>query len=430
MLTAILKWTARIIKWISQVFLFGIVAGGMAACTMLSLNYASLETDNKSVPSPAISPTFDRASARATLEEELFGPWPGNLPTHASSLRVIDDNYLNGRGTLEEVMVTIGAGETARTFPVVIAFPKIATDQPVPLIISQTFADNCSVFPDDPVTGPDGAACTGSNMGGAFGFAATQIFGTYIAHAPVARYLDAGLAYASFDGSSLVPDNKSRAPDVMANLGPGPAPTSTLMAWAYGYEAAADTFAVDPRIRGGAIAAMGHSRYGKSSLIASGWSNSIAAAITHQSGFAGAASSRSTTGETLERMAATYPHWLRPGLAGDLKAGTILTLDQHYFLALSAPKPIFLGNGRRDVWSDPNSTYRMAQAADEIYEASGVSGLPDGDMRTFEADAEIAYWLRVGGHSVVSEDIDAYIAFMNAHFQKTGGFETALQTAQ
>jgi (4-O-methyl)-D-glucuronate---lignin esterase len=108
-----------------------------------------------------------------------------------------------------------------------------------------------------------------------------------------------------------------------------------------------------------------------------------------------------------------------------------LTLDQHFLLALSAPKPIFLGNGRRDVWSDPNSSFLLAQAADRIYEASGVEGLPDGmGMRDFTPGAEISYWLRVGGHSVVSEDIDAFAAFMQAHFGAHSRSETGLQIAR
>lgn len=410
MLLAVLKWSVRLL-------LGAIFIGGLANCTMLGLNYSSLNTDNKAAPSPALSAEFDAAAARATLEAELFGPWPVNLPFSASEPKMIDADYLGGKATLEEVVLTIGEGEGARSFPVVIALPKSAADAPVPLLISQTFSSNCSAFPEHPVSNGNGEACTGSQMTGWQGFLATQIFGTYIALVPAERYIDAGLGYASFMGGYFVPDANGYAQDVMAKLGPAPAPTSALMAWGYGFDVAAQALGTDPRVRSDAIAALGHSRFGKAALIASGWSPHIAAAVSHQSGFAGAASSRSETGERLDRMVESYPHWVRPGLSEDLEAGTALTLDQHYFLALSAPKPIFLGNGRRDVWSDPNSTFRNAQAADIVYEASGVEGLPDGaGMRDFDPGAEISYWLRVGGHSVVSEDINAFIAFINAHF--------------
>lgn len=419
-----LKWTVRLV-------LAAIILSGMSACTMLGLNYASLETENRPAPQPDIVLPFDAAATRATLEQELYGPWPGNLPVSSSDRRVIDANYLEGRGVLEEITLTIGEGEGARSFPVVIAIPNQAKERPVPLLISQTFSDNCSVFPDDPVTEFGGAVCEGTNMTGAVGFLATNIFGTYIAYAPIDRYFDAGLAYASFPGWSFVPDSNAAAQLVMADLEPGPQPTSALMAWAFAFHAAAEVFGEDSRIQAGAIAAIGHSRYGKSALVASGWSDRIAAAVAHQSGFGGGSSSRSTTGETLVRMANQYPHWLRPGLAEDLKSGVELTLDQHFLLALSAPKPIFLGNGRRDVWSDPNSSFVLAQAADHAYEAVGSEGLNDAaGMRDFDPAADISYWLRVGGHSVVSEDIDAFTAFMNAHFREASPNDTGLQSAR
>ncbi|MEL6858217.1 MAG: hypothetical protein AAFO74_07510 [Pseudomonadota bacterium] len=407
----------RVLKWIARLIVGGIVIAGMSACTMLGLNYASLETENKPVAFPDISLPFDAAATRATLAAELYGPWPANLPVSMGERRVVDANYLGGRGTLEELELTIGEGDTARRFPVVIAIPNEASGKPVPLLISQTFSSNCSVFANDPVTQFGGELCEGSEMTGAVGFLATNIFGTYIAYAPIERYFDAGLAYASFAGWSFVPDQNDAAQSAMASLEPGPQPTSALMAWAYAFHAAAGVFGDDPRIDTDAIAAIGHSRYGKAALMASGWSDRIAAAVAHQSGFGGGSSSRSKTGETLKRMAKSYPHWLRPGLGEDLENGLELTLDQHFLLALSAPKPIFLGNGRRDVWSDPNSSFRLASAADLVYEANGGSGLPAGSgMRDFDPSAEISYWLRAGGHSVVSEDIDAFIAFMNAHF--------------
>ena len=418
------------IKWILRAIILSGLLLGLVNCTMLGLNYSSLEVDNKPAPTPALTIPFDAAATRATLEAELYGPWPENLPISASDPRMIDANYLGGTGTLEEVMITIGAGETARTFPVVLALPNRAKTAPVPLIISQTFSGNCSVFPNDKVSNGRGGTCEGSEMGGTMGFVATQIFGTYIAYAPIERYFEAGLGYASTDGSGFVPDQNGPAQNVMAALQPGPQPTSALMSWAYGFGAMADVLDDDTRIDANAIAAMGHSRFGKAALIAAAWSDDIDAAIAHQSGFAGGSSSRSTTGETLQRMASSYPHWVRPGLGDDMKAGIELTLDQHFLLALAAPKPIFLGNGRRDVWSDPNSSFRLAQAADVVYEQRGSIGLTASGMKDFKAGDDIAYWLRVGGHSVVSEDIDAFIAFMSAHFETPSPSGTALQSPQ
>ncbi|MEM1390718.1 MAG: hypothetical protein AAGG45_06520, partial [Pseudomonadota bacterium] len=116
----------QIVTWIIRAILAATVIAVMASCTMLGLNYASLEIDNKSTPYPTIPDPFDRKLARSTLETELYGPWPKNLPVSGSDVRIIDPNYLDGRGMLEEITLTIGEGETARKFPIVIAVPNKA----------------------------------------------------------------------------------------------------------------------------------------------------------------------------------------------------------------------------------------------------------------------------------------------------------------
>ncbi|MCA8897186.1 MAG: hypothetical protein KDA39_00535 [Hyphomonas sp.] len=412
-----------------------VVALVMSSCTMLGMNYASLEVDNKAIPAPqldvaAITSPDGRERNRLmhTFEEVLYGPWPYGMPVKFGDWTMIDPDYLDGRGTLEEVAITVGTGEGARTFHMVTAFPKAAG--PVPVVISQTFADSCSVFPDEPVTAADGTVCDGGMMEGFPGWAATQIFGTYIALAPVDRYFDAGLAYASFYASELVPDRRKTAPEVMADMGGPIDPTSALMAWAYGFSAAADALEADPRIDPKEIAVMGHSRHGKAALIAAAWDRRIAAVVAHQSGFAGASLSRSHTGERLDRMAKTYPHWLAPQAQDWLGKLDQIPVDQHELLALVAPTPVLLGNGRRDVWSDPNSSFRAAEAASAVYAADGEPGLTVNGMKGFDPGAGIAWWLRPGGHSMVSEDIDAFIAFLHAHLNQDHMQQTAVTTSK
>ncbi|MEE2929661.1 MAG: hypothetical protein VX599_03015, partial [Pseudomonadota bacterium] len=116
MILQLLKWTVRLILAV-------IILSAMSACTMLGLNYASLETENRPEPRPVLDAGFDPDQTRRTLEAELYGPWPENLPITVGETRMIDDAYLGGRGTLEEIMITIGSGDGARTFPIVLAVP-------------------------------------------------------------------------------------------------------------------------------------------------------------------------------------------------------------------------------------------------------------------------------------------------------------------
>ncbi len=407
----------RILRWTGLTLLAGVTLLVASSCTMLGLNYASLDTGNKSAPVPALDidrlMTPDgRAEAMKLLEDTLYGPWPQGLPVSMSDWRIINANYLEGRGTLEELDITIGLGPGAQTFQLVAAFPKGALANP--LVLSQTFSGNCDVFPGQPVTSSAGDPCTAQDINSTANFIVNNLFGEFIAEAPIEKYFDAGLVYSSFHAGDFVPDSTQLAPKTMAALGGDLNPTSALMAWAYAFSAALDALEKDPRIDAGHMSVMGHSRHGKAALLATIWDPRIEAVVAHQSGFAGASLSRSPTGERLDRMAETYPHWLAPGAQKFAANPSLLPFDQHLVLALIAPRRVFLGNGRRDVWSDPNSSFRAAQAASEAWAAYGVRGLSDGSMRTFDPGAGIVWWLRLGGHSIVEEDIDAFIRFLTA----------------
>ena len=408
----------RVLRWIGFGFLAALMLLIGSSCTMLGLNYASLDTDNKPAATPPIdvsallSDPAERLRLKGLLQETLYGAWPEDLPVSFSDWRVIVPDYLEGRGTLEEIDITIGAGEGARTFQLVAAFPHVAAS--VPVVISQTFGSNCATFPEQPVTSLDGDPCTVRDFGKFASMVVSAIFGEYIAEAPVDLYFDAGFAYASFHASDFVPDDEDEAGPAIAALGGDPNPGSTLMAWAYAFSAAVTAMEMDDRVDASRTAILGHSRHGKAALLAAAWDTRVDAVIAHQSGFAGAALSRSPSGERLDRMVKSYPHWLAPTAQAYADDPFLLPFDQHHLLALIAPRPLFLGTARRDVWADPNSSYRAAIAASEVWKAYGETGLKD-DITHFDPNADIAWFLRPGGHSIVDDDIEAFLAFLTAH---------------
>lgn len=407
----------RVLRWIGLTLLAGFVLLVTTSCTMLGLNYASLDTANKPEPVPVLDidrlmTPEGRAEAMQMLEDTLYGPWPEGLPVSISDWRIINPDYLDGRGTLEELDITIGRGDGARTFQLVAAFPAAAMGNP--LVLSQTFSSNCATFPGEAVTSEDGDPCTVRDYGVIGSFIVETLFGEYIAEAPVGLYFDSGFVYASFHASDFIPDSTRLAPDALAGLGGDVNPTSTLMAWAYAFSAAIDVLEDDPRVGTRHTSIMGHSRHGKAALLATIWDPRIEAVIAHQTGFAGASLSRSGTGERLDRMVKSYPHWLAPTAAAYARNPSTLPFDQHLVLALVAPRRLFLGNARRDVWSDPNSSFRAAQAASAVWSAYGVPGISGDDVRTFDPADGIVWWMRSGGHSIVDDDVLAFIEFLRA----------------
>ncbi len=408
----------NLLRWTGLSLLAGLTLLLASNCTMLGLNYASLETDNK----PAAIPPLDaralvsdpdyRTRLMEAFESHLYGPWPAGLPVTFGDWRVIDPDYLDGRGSLEEKLITIGQGGGARSFHLVAAFPH--ADGPVPMLIAQTFVSNCASFPDADVMSGDEDGCRYRDFGKVAGWIAARVFGEYIVEAPVDLYFDAGFAYAAFEAGEFVPDKAREATDVMAALGGPVNPTGALMAWGYAFSAVIDALSGDSRIDLGQSAIMGHSRHGKAALLAGAWDGRISAVISHQSGFGGSALSRSRTGERLDRMVRDYPHWLAPVAEAGASNPDMLPVDQHMLLALIAPRRLFLGNARRDVWSDPNSSFRAAAAASAAFETFGQTGTGRPDMSRFDPAADLSWWLRPGGHSIVAEDIDAFIAFLSA----------------
>ena len=202
----------RVLRWTGLSLLAGVMLLIGSSCTMLGLNYASLDTDNKPVATPPIDVTAlisdpaERARLKGLLQETLYGSWPEGLPVSFGDWRVIVPDYLEGRGTLEELDITIGAGPGARTFQLVAAFPSGAVHAPV--VIAQTFGSNCATFPEQPVTSMDGDACTVRDFGKLAGMIISAVFGEYIAEAPVdlsAEAIDVDLIIGTANRAMLKP---------------------------------------------------------------------------------------------------------------------------------------------------------------------------------------------------------------------------------
>lgn len=409
----------KVLKLFGWLVLIGMIWLVASSCTMLGLNYASLDTANKPVPRPEIRAETradweaGRADLMAAFEEVLYGPWPVGLPVTLLSRRVVDPEFAGGRAVLEELHIQVGEGAGASDFYLGLAVPNEAGRSSLGLVIGQTFSSNCGVFRSLALSTPSGEPCDSTEVP----WIIEYIFGEYIAEVPFEAYFDAGYAYASFYAGDLVPDRSRQASAVMTGLQmpDGRTPTGTLMAWGYGYSAAIDLLEREVWLDADRIAVFGHSRHGKSALLAGIWDRRIDLVIAHQSGFGGAALSRSDVGERLDRVQKTYPHWFDPGLADYAERLEDLPVDQHQLLALLAPTPVFLGNGRRDVWSDPNSTYRAAAAADPVYRLYGEAGLKSETMLDYTPGAGLAYFLRPGGHGTDKRDIAAITAFLVAH---------------
>ena len=343
------------------------------------------------------------------FQTHILGPFIEPSQFELIDSKVISEDWLDGRARVEARSYSVSHGMEAQPFEIIFITPKENLSAPV--IITQNFSSNRSVVARKGVSPLPGKARNMGPLGPIFTF----FFGRYIVEPPYEDILDAGYAIAVMHPPDYVPDQSKsgdmRLDQMFPNMGdsrPG-----ALNVWASLTTAVAAELKQDQPTR--PVIAYGHSRYGKTALIAAASSPDIDGSISHQSGTAGASMMRDKTGESLGDVYRYYPHWLTPGAAEYAENASALPVDAPALLAAIAPKPILLGNARRDVWSDPEGAFRAAKIAAPAWGEKSFEATRLDDFRPVDS---IAFWTRPGTHGVTKEDWPAFIAFMDAHFKE------------
>jgi hypothetical protein len=166
------------------------------------------------------------------------------------------------------------------------------------------------------------------------------------------------------------------------------------------------------------IAVVGHSRNGKTALLAAAFDDRIAMAIPTQAGCGGTAPSRVApelaalqkngrpTAETVAVINKSFPHWFCGNFKAFNEAPEKLPFDQHELIALCAPRPVLVSNATEDQWANPAGQFAMLRAADPIYRLVSKEGCESETMPATGAllNSRLGYYIRPGKHSMTSAD--------------------------
>lgn len=187
-----------------------------------------------------------------------------------------------------------------------------------------------------------------------------------------------------------------------------PGDWGVLRAWAWGASRAREALASDGQVDARRIGIEGLSRYGKAALVAMAHDPEFAIGFIGSSGAGGAALYRRDFGERMGNLAAGGEyHWFAGNFlkyAGP-KTEFDLPIDAHMLIALSAPRPLFLGAGTVDTgdgWVDPRGSFLAAAAASpawEIYGARGLAAAVFPPVLTPATGGRLAFRQHRGGHS-------------------------------
>jgi hypothetical protein len=199
----------------------------------------------------------------------------------------------------------------------------------------------------------------------------------------------------------------------------GPRDWHCIAMWAWGVHRAVDYLITDPDIDPKRIASVGHSRLGKTVLLATAFDDRIAMTIPLQAGCGGTAPSRGKVGESVKQINDRFPHWFNGEFKKFNTEPERLPFDQHGLVALCAPRPVLFPNASDDQWANPSGQFEVLKAANSVYKllnAGGLESTAEPPINTL-VDSKLGYWVRPGKHSMTPADWKIFHEFADKHLK-------------
>jgi len=384
--------------------------------------------DGSRVATPADWLERRRPELKALFQHYMYGSIPPRPDRVESKVTAVHKDFLGGRGTMKIIALATGPAG-APTIDVLLITPA-GKAGPAPAFVAMNFCGNHAVVVDPRVPLTRGwlyPSCKGC----VDGRATEEARGGQAADWPVEKILQRGYAIATFCSSDIDADRKDRsdgiyawlaardAKDGAAGRAPEPADRGTISAWAWGFHRVVDYVVTDPDVDGRRIAAVGHSRNGKTALLAAAFDERIALAIPHQAGCGGTAPSRGKIGESVQQINEGFPHWFNGEFKEFNGAPERLPFDQNALVALCAPRAVLFSNAEEDQWANPAGQFEVLRAADPVYRFLGAEGL--GAERVPELgkllDSRLGYFIRKGTHSMTAEDWGVFLDFADKNLR-------------
>jgi hypothetical protein len=363
-----------------------------------------------------------RPELKALFQHYMYGELPPPPAGVRPKVEYEDRAAFGGKATLKEIALSVGPPGIP-SIRLLLMVPNHRRG-PAPVFVGLNFSGNHSLV-RDPKVHLSTEWMYGNYPGVKNNRATEASRGANADSWSLENSIDRGYAVATFYNGDVDPDR----PDERGGLRPyfttlsrpkWPQECGTIAAWAWGLQRAVDYLVTDKDIDPKRIAAFGHSRLGKTALLAAAFDDRIALAIPHQAGCGGTAPSRSKVGESVRRINDHFPHWFC-GAFKDFSVKTErLPFDQNCLAALVAPRPMLYSNAVEDTWANPKGQFAMLQSAESVYRLLGAPGLqvsefPEPGKLVGET---LGFYIRPGKHSTTPGDWKVFLDFADRHFGK------------
>jgi hypothetical protein len=314
--------------------------------------------------------TKRRPEIVADFDREILGRTPANLPKVTWEVVSTTPDKVGGVPVVMKKLAGHVDNSAYQKINVkielLLATPADAKD-PVPVIMEIAFSDEfmASIAKSIPEMMPGGPGNDGPSW--------------------QQQVLARGWGYAVLSPTSFQADNGAGLAEGIIGLVNKGQPRKledwgTLRAWAWGASRALDYFETDKAVDARQVGLEGHSRFGKTALVAMAYDPRFAILYSSSSGTGGAKLYRHIFGELTENLAGTGEyHWMGGNFlkyAGPFTPSD-MPVDAHELIALCAPRPVFIGGGATsgDGWADSMGMFQATVAAGPVYRLLGKKDL-------------------------------------------------------
>ncbi len=364
-----------------------------------------------------------RPELAAQFEHYMYGQFPPAPPHVPAKLIGSYPDFLGGQATLKLLTLETGPGEAPR-IDLLLVVPNHRTG-PAPVFLTLNFCGNHALTDDPRVPLPKTwmpAFCKGCSGH----VASDEGRGSQSVDWPLAEIVRRGYALASFYHGDVDSDRADASTGLYAWLAAGdlarnnPTNRGTITAWAWGMHRCVDYLVKDSEIDPSRIAALGHSRNGKTALLAAAFDQRISIAFPHQAGCGGSAPSRGKIGESVKAINDRFPHWFNAEFKQFNSAPERLPFDQNGLVALCAPRAVLFSAAQEDQWANPAGQFQVLQAADPVYRLLGMEGLNASQMPPFGqlVGSRLGFYIREGKHSMTADDWRVFMDFADKQWRQ------------
>jgi len=346
---------------------------------------------------------------RELFQHYMYGVAPPAPEKNEVKIEREDRKYFDGKATLKEITIRFGP-EGTPPIHLLLVIPNKRTS-PAPVFVGMNFNGNHRLLNDPKIALP--TVWVGGKEPDVKDNRATDAGrGKDIDVWALEQTIGRGYAVATFYCGDVDPDRADKREGVQPHY-PNTFDWGTVRAWAWGVSRAVDYLVTDKDLDKTKIAVVGHSRLGKTAIVAAAFDDRIALAIPLQAGCGGTSPSRGKVGESVKRINTSFPHWFNANFKEFNDTPEKLPFDQNCLIALCAPRPVLLANAEEDQWANPTGQFEVLKAAEPVYKLLDVGGLDAKEMPPNDKliDSKLGYYIRPGKHSMTAGDWKVFCDF-------------------